>query len=127
MKCRTTLVFACVLALLIVTSACKPGQSQTFIDITKKVLYGSQQTWGAFQKEVIRLKNEGKLTPEQWEKFLDLEKKYIATHNAAVTALKEYVDLKDLSKEQLIIKLVTDSFAIIDPVRDLIAAWSKTN
>ena len=108
-----------VLVLCLAFSACDGDQVVTH---AKNTLGGSKATWQDIQDEVAKLFLGGKITEAQWAQFCDLDQKYRASHNAAVTALKIYEQTHDKPAERILLSALAELDSIILSAADLLKA-----
>lgn len=123
----STLLVALLVGTLAVV-ACKPNEAQeqvkaSFTDVTKKVLYGAQQSFLVVQDSFVKKRKAGGIPDDAWAKWRDAEDKYIASHNAAVKAFNEWLIMKDLSKTEIIARLIVKCFDYLDIATKLWEAW----
>ena len=108
------------LVLCLAFTACDGDQVVTH---AKNTLGGSKATWQDIQDEVAKLYLGGKITEAQWTQFTEIDAKYRASHNAAVTALKIYEQTHDKPAERILFSALAELDSIIVSAAELLKAW----
>lgn len=121
-------LIALLAAVAVIVFAAASCDNNDFTKQSATALRVSQGTWTTFQKQAAQLYIDGKITEEQWQTFRAVDRRYTASHNAAVEALKIYSQVRakgeDASWAQHAVTVaLSNLLGILREGEDLIAAW----
>lgn len=88
----------------------------------KRALAGSKAAFVEIQRAVAAERSAGRMSDERWGRWLGLESRYIAAHNAAVRILGVLTSTRDMSMTERVVVAVATAFSILDEIR----VWIKS-
>ncbi len=126
---RLTILLALVLAGAMIAGLAGCEQDSVTKN-TAATLKASKGTWEALQIQAAKLYLAGKITDAEWQQFVGIDRRFTATHNAAVEAFRIYLDAKDKDPQATWAQhglnvAIENVWTVIREAQALIDAWSN--